>query len=166
MAINIVEDKNKKTVGAHSLELSKKDPGTHSAIDQMREQLKDYEKNIHECVQSHLGKFEDDFYVICLTKKERLMQNVLRGYFFARQSCPTPDYDQSVYKYHRADAKLEFLWVVPCDDVVNYMKNNPTLVDTDKYGLLDFVLKFADGSLLRLSKKLNNEKKDSNIIDK
>ena len=166
MGIKILENNDKKTVGAHYLELSKKDPGTHSAEDQMREQLTGYEKNIHECVQSHLGKFEGDFYVICLTKKERLMQLVLRGYFFARESCPTPDYDQSVYKYHREDARLEFLWVVPKADAVNYMKNNPHLVGTEQYGLLDFVLKFADGSLLRLAKKLNNEKKDSNIIDK
>jgi len=158
-------EKAKKTIGAHSLDLSTKDPGTHSAIDQMREQLEDYEANVHECVQTHLGKFEGDFYIVCLTKKERLMQNVLRGYFFARQSCPTPDYDQSVYKYFREDARLDFLWVIPSADVVNFMKNNPNSVEPEKYALLGFVMQFADGSLLRLAKKLNSEKADSNIIE-
>ena len=160
-----VEENNSKTVGAHSLELSKKDPGTHSAIDQMREQLKDYEKNIHDCVQNHLGDFEGDFYVVCLTKKEKLMQNVLRGYFFTRQSCPTPDYDQAVYKYIKEDARLDFLWVIPAADVVNYMKNNHHHVKPEKYALLGFVMQFADGSLLRLAKKLNSERADSNIIE-
>jgi len=113
----------KKTTGEWSVELSKKDQGNHSAIDQMREQLDDYEANVHECVKSHLDKFIGDFYIVVLTKKERLMQNVLRGYFFARQSCPTPDYDQAVYKYCREDDRLDFLWVIPAADVVNYMKN-------------------------------------------
>ena len=158
--------RTKKTVGAHSLELASKDQGTHTAIDQMREQLDDYEKNIHECVQAHLSKFPGDFYVVCLTKKERLMQNVLRGYFFARQSCPTPDYDQAVYRYVREDAHLDFLWVVPDAAAVNFMKNNPNSVPPEKYGLLKFVLQFADGSLLRLAKVLNGEKKDSNILEK
>lgn len=158
--------KRKKTVGAYSLELSGKDPGTHSAVDQMKEQLTDYEKNIHECVQSNLGSFEGDFYIVCLIKKERLMQNVMRGYFFARQSCPTPDYDQIVYKYIKEDANLDFLWIVPDDWAVNFMKNNPSSVEPDKYKLLEFVLKFVDGSLLRMAKKLNKEKKDSNIIEK
>jgi len=159
------EEVKKKSIGAHSLELSDKDPGTHSAIDQMKEQLKDYESNVHECVKSNLGSYDGDFYIVCLTKKERLMQNVLRGYFFARQSCPTPDYDQSVYRYVREDDRLDFLWVIPNADVVNFMKNNPNSVDTDKYGLLGFVLQFVDGSLFRLSKKLNGEKADSNIIE-
>ena len=159
------ESNKKKTVGEYSLELSGKDPGTHSAVDQMREQLEDYEKNIHECVESHKGAFEGDFYIVCLTKKERLMQNVMRGYFFARQSCPTPDYDQSVYKYIKEDDRLDFLWVLPSADVVNYMKNNPNHVEPDKYALLGFVTQFADGSLLRLAKKLNGEKRDSNIIE-
>jgi len=155
----------KKTVGAHSLELSAKDPGTHSAEDQMREQLHDYEKNVHECVQDNIGKFEEEFYIVCLTKKERLMQNVLRGYFFARQSCPTPDFDQAVYRYIKKDARLEFLWVLPAADIVNYMKNNPSSVEPEKYGILSFVLQFVDGSLLRLAKKINGERRDSNILE-
>jgi len=158
--------KPKKTVGAHYVDLATKDPGTHSATDQMREQLTDYEKNIHECFQSNLDKFPDDFYVVCLTKKERLMEKVFRGYFFARQSCPTPDYDQVVYRYIKEDDKLEFLWVIPDAASVRFMKNNTTSVPPEKYGLLNFVLQFADGSLLRLSKKLNGEKKGSNIIEK
>lgn len=162
----VVGSKKKKTVGAYSLELSAKDPGTHSAVDQMREQLSDYEKNVHECVQSNLDTFDGDFYIVCLIKKERLMQNVMRGYFFARQSCPTPDYDQIVYKYIKGDAALDFLWIVPDYWAVNCMKNNPNSVEPDRYKLLEFVLKFSDGSLLRLAKKLNNEKKDSNIIEK
>jgi len=154
------------TLGEESLRLYSEDPGTHSAVDQMREQLEDYEKNVFECVQKNKGFFDGDFYVVVLTKKERLMQNVLRGFFFARRSCPTPDYDQAVYKYFKKDSRLDLLWVVPSADSVNLMKNNPHLVETSKYALLNYVMKFSDGTLLRLAKKLCGEERDSNIIEK
>jgi len=160
------EATKRKTVGAEALELLQKEPGTHTAVDQMREQLDDYEANIHECIRKNKRKFLGDFYVVVITKKEKLMQNVLRHYFFARQSCPTPDYDQAVYRYIKADDKLDFLWVLPAADAVNFMKNNPHAISQDKYELLGYVLQFVDGSLLRLAKKLNMEKRDSNIIEK
>jgi len=53
------------------------------------------------------------FYVCVITKKERLMDNVLRNYFLARSTCPTPQYDQTVYKYHRDSGAIQFLWVLP-----------------------------------------------------
>jgi len=160
-----VVDTKKKTVGAHSLELSKRAPDAQNAIDQMREQLTDYDKNIHECVRSNKGKYDKEFYVVVLTKKERLMQNVLRGYFFARRSCPTPDFDQAVYRYTKNGDNLEFLWVIPSAQDVNLMKNNVSAVPTNQYALLAFVLKFVDGTLLEFAKKQNNERRDSNILE-
>jgi len=154
----------KKTVGAHSYELQQKDAGTHSATDQMREQLTDYDENIHLCVNEQKKKLADDFYVVVITKKERLMQNVLRGYFFGRISCPSPDYDQTVYKYSKKDDNLSFLWTIPSYDAVNYMKNNTSHVSAEKYGLLKCVLEFVDGTLTRLAKKLNGEREDSIIL--
>lgn len=160
------EASKRNTVGEEALKLLQKEPVTHTAVDQMREQLDDYEANIHECIRKNKRKFLGDFYVVVITKKEKLMQNVLRHYFFARQSCPTPDYDQAVYRYIKSDDKLDFLWVLPAADAVNFMKNNPHSVSQDKYELLGYVLQFVDGSLLTLAKKLNMEKRDSNIIEK
>jgi len=154
----------RKTVGAVAADLQRQGPVKHSAHDQMREQLSEYEQSIHECVATNKADFNGDFYVVVLTKKERTMKNVIRNLFFARRSCPTPDYDQVVYKYHRDGDNLEFMWVVPAKDAVERMKENALLVPTDQYSLLDFVLKFDDGTLLRLSKKLNGERRDSNIL--
>jgi len=161
-----LKKKKSLTLGAESLRLYSTDPGTHSADEQMSAQLEDYEKNVFECIKTNIGLFDGDFYVVVLSKKERLMQNVMRGLFFARRSCPTPDYDQAVYKYTKDGAKLELMWVIPACDVVNLMKNNPQLVETSKYALLSYVMKFADGTLLRLAKEINGEKRDSNILDK
>ena len=157
--------KKRKTVGALSHELLKKEPPKHTTFDQMREQLGEYEENVHKAIKAGLELYDGDFYIISLNKKERLMQNVYRTYFFPRNSCPTPDFDQNAYKYTREDDKLELMWSIPDADAVNYMKNNANLVTPDKYTLLQFVLDFVDGSLLRLAKKLNGERRDSNIIE-
>lgn len=159
------EEKKRETVGASSLRLQKKAPDAQNAIDQMRESLTDYDHNIHECIKQSVKVFDGDFYVVVITKKERLMQNVLRGYFTARLSCPTPDYDQAVYKYIRKDDSLKFMWVVPSADSVNYMKNNVHYVPSDQYSLLGFVLKFVDGSLMRTAKELNGERGDSIFLE-
>jgi hypothetical protein len=41
------------------------------------------------------------------------------------------------------------------------MRLDPLNVPTQEKELLDFVLSFEDGTLLKLSKKLNNEEEDS-----
>ena len=155
----------KKTVGSCSRDLALKAPDAQNAIDQMREQLTDYDLNINKCLKENKNKFDGDFYVVVLTKKERLMQNVFRGYFFGRASCPTPDYDQTAYRYIRKDDNLEFLWTIPDYNAVNYMRNNVPYVPKDKFALLGYVLKFADGTLTRLAKELNGEKKDSLLLE-
>ena len=131
---------------------------THTAIDQMREQLTEWDKNIELAVEQGLKDYMvGDFYVVVSTKKERLLPNVLRNYFFTRFSCPTPEYDQTVYRYHRADDALEFLWVVPSKDTCHHFYNNPLQIEGDERELLEYVLSFMDGTLLYKAKKLNGE---------
>ena len=164
MGSKIKKNERIETVGSFSSKLSLKKPDASNAIDQMREQLTDYDENIQKCINDNRNKYIGDFYIVVLTKKERLMKNVLRSYFFARKTCPTPDYDQAVYRYHHAGGSVEFMWVLPARDIVNFMKKNASLVPIEKYELLQCVLNFCDGSLLAFAKKENNERKDSNIL--
>ena len=151
----------KETVGSCALKLiNKSGAETHSAIDQMREQLADYDKNLELCVRDNKTKLEGNFYVVVITKKERLLQNVIRAYFFARISCPTPDYDQAVYKYDRTSGDLRLLWIIPSQQGANMMSSNPHLVPIEQHELLSFLLKFRDGDLFELAKKENGEIKD------
>jgi len=154
--------KKKNTVGSFSRELQLKDDyNDHSSAEQAQAQSEKYEPQIIECLEKHKKIFPNDFYVIVITKKERLMKNVIRHYFFGRISCPTPDYDQVVYKYNKKDDKLEFIWVIPDKETCKFMTNNPHQVDISQWELLSWVLKFADGSLFKVAKKLNGEKKDT-----
>lgn len=153
------------TVGKISSDLIiKQNEDTHCAEEQMREQLSDYDRNLFERVELAKRECFNDFYIIVITKKERLMPNVIRNYFTHRLSCPTPEYDQIVYKYNRKDEVIDFLWVIPSKDTCQTMRDNALNVPQVERELLNFVLDFYDGTLLKISKKLNGEEADSPLL--
>lgn len=154
----------KKTVGSIATELLVKMPDTRDPIEQMREQLSEYEKEFAECVKRGRTKYAADFYVVVLTKKERLLENVLRHYFIDRKTCPTPDYDQAVYKYHYKQDRPEFLWVIPSKDTCELLRDNALSVHESERDLLKCVISFYDGSLLRYVKMQNGERSDSPLL--
>lgn len=129
----------------------------HSAEEQMKEQLDTYEANMFEAIERGKKDFPQDFYIVVETKKEPKMKNVIRNYFIVRQSCPTPQYDNSVYKYHYATEFCEFLWVLPSKQVYNMMKNRALELPAEERQLLQFVLEDSDGTLLRKCRMLNGE---------
>ncbi len=150
-----------KTVGAASLELLNKTPDTKSPIEQMQENLTNYEANVWECAERCKKEFPGDFYIVVITKNERLMPNVFRNFFYGRISCPTPDYDQTVYKFKRKDNMPIFMWVIPSRDASFHLKDNALYVAPEERELLKYVLAFEDGTLFKLAKELNGEKLDS-----
>ncbi len=155
----------KKTVGRLALELAQNaHDNTHTAHDQMEESLSDWDKNIFECIDKAKKDYVGDFYLVVITKKEKLLTNVLRNYFMTRVSCPTPDYDQAVYRYNKKDESLDFLWVIPSKDACLMLRDNAIMVMPEERQLLQFVLDFADGSLFQMAKKLNGETADSILL--
>lgn len=146
------------TVGKVSSQLKQTEHlNTHSAHEQMLEMLTDYEKNIYQAIESGKKQFPDDFYVVVLMKRERLMSNVIRNYYFTRQSCPTPQHEQAVYRFKAKEHDLEFLWVVPSLEACVTMYNEAKFAHPDERQLLQFVLDFRDGTLLRKALELNGE---------
>jgi|SRR5579872_2309450 hypothetical protein len=149
----------KETIGSVSLQLSEKSLETNSAIEQMQEQLSEYDKSLFECIENSKNKYPGTFYVVVITKRERLMPNVFRQYFFSRHTCPSPDWDQAVYRWSKGD-KIDFLWVIPAKTTCEEMLLNKSLVPEDQRHLMMSVQSLYDGSLLRAAKKLNNEKEE------
>jgi hypothetical protein len=147
----------RETVGKVAHDLLLKQPDTDSPIEQMRESLTEYEQNLLERVEDGKKKYISDFFVVVITKRERLMTNVMRNYFFHRISCPTPQWDQAVYSYSIKDDELEFLWVIPSRDACEHLRNNALYVHPDERELLGFVLDFYDGTLDKLAKSMNGE---------
>jgi hypothetical protein len=155
---NLKEAMTRETVGKVSSQLLQKQPETKSPIEQTRENLTDYEKNIWECAERCKKDYPGDFYIVVITKNEKLMPNVFRNFFYGRLSCPTPDYDKTVYKFKRKDNGPIFMWVIPSRDACFHLKDNALQVADEERELLKYVLAFEDGTLMRLAKDLNGEK--------
>lgn len=174
-----------QTVGQASADLLQQAPETRDPIEIQREAQKDYilhlewsvrhmQKKVdcshlagqgrghEECPtrEAHLG----DFYVVVLLKKEKLLENVLRNYFVQTLSCPTPTWDQTVYKYHASDEKLEYLWTVPDRETCLIFQENALEIVPEERWLLKNVLEFHDGTLLRKARELNGENLETGII--
>ena len=156
------EREKRKTAGQISLELSQKKPESITYEEQAARNMKNYEDNVLLCVEKGKEVHKDDFYVVVINKFEPLLRNISRNYFAHLVDCPTPDYDQTVFKYHKKDDHLEFLWTIPTRVICLYLKENALILESDlDKESLKHVLNFSDGTYYTLCKKLNNEKKDS-----
>ena len=147
------------TVGKIAGDLMMKAPESRDPIEIQRKMQEDWCNQIDLCISSNMHEYMDDFFVVIITKRERLMQNVIRNYFCARSTCPTPDYDQTVYKYHRKEGMVEYIWTIPDKETCLYLKNNSLFVAPEEKDLLNFVLDFADGTLFKLACELNGDAK-------
>ena len=159
-----MKKKTSKTVGKESLDLSQKAPETRDPIELQREMQKDYIDNLIKALDSFKKDCDGDIFIVVTTKKERLMANVIRNYFYGRKSCPTPTWDQSVYHYIAKKDHIKFLWTIPSKDTCILFKANILDIVPAERDLLNFILMFDDGSLLQLAKKLNNEQDNSILL--
>ena len=104
---------NKKhTVGEEAVKRLLNPDTKQGIIDTQREADKEYFEEIKKCVESHKA-WDEPYYIVTIHKKERLLENVVRRYFLARQSLPTPQWDQTVWRYNPKNGDLRFLWVLP-----------------------------------------------------
>ncbi len=158
-------EEKRETVGKLSSELLQKESPTHSPIELEREMHTEYEANLFSCIETGKKMYGNSFYVVVITKRERLMPNVFRNYFFSRSSCPTPDWDQTVYRYEKSCDEIEFLWVIPSKDTCEHLTLNALQVAPEERALLGFVLSFSDGTLFKLAKKLNKEMEHSPLLE-
>jgi hypothetical protein len=153
--------KKKETVGKIASDLLNKANDPVPVIEQTEENLTEYEKELLIAIANGIKQYHGDFYVVVITKLEPLMHNVLRNFFTPRKTCPTPDYDQIVYRYTASTNAIDFLWVIPSREASLHLKEHAIEVVPAERPLLQFVLDFADGTLMKLAMKLNHEKADA-----
>lgn len=145
------------TVGRISYDLLQKSPESRDPIELERAMQEDYLKHLLECCETHKNIFTDTFFIVIITKNEKLMPNVFRNYFSARISCPTPDYDQTVFAYDRQNDRLQYIWTIPSKDACLHLLSHKDEVVSEEKQLLNFIIQYADGTLFELSKKYNGE---------
>lgn len=148
----------KETVGKIARDLMLKEQETRSPIELEREMQSEYMQELLNCVDAHYDVFPGNFFIQVITKNEKLLHNVFRNYFAARRSCPTPDYDQTVFMYNRQKGAIDYIWTIPSQDACHHLLRHANEVVESERPLLNFVLQFENGSLAKRCMELNNEK--------
>lgn len=163
-------------MGQIAVDLQQSDCSTINPQEIQRAQEKEYLDNLIWCVKHAKKQFDcskieghdecverpsmdGDFFITVILKKEKLLENVLRNYFIPTIACPTPTYDQTLYKYDHKKDDIEFVWVIPDRETCLTLHENKDIVVPGEMHLLQFVLDFYGGKLYRKAKKFNGESK-------
>jgi hypothetical protein len=158
-----------KTVGEYAYDLNLKAPETTNAVEMMEARLKgdttgsksQWDQIFEDAYNFGRNRLPNqDFYIDISGKWERILgteRPQIRLYPFIKRACPSPQYDQTVFKYHHKDDRIEYLWTLPDKDTYNWYVDNAQIVHPDRWDLLKFVLKDKNGELLRQAKTLNGE---------
>lgn len=159
-----MSNSSEKTVGQYSYEMQQKPDEKINSIDLQQaihagnESKDSFENQVRIAVERGEEELEGDFFVVVLFKKERLLRNVVRQYFFPRKSCPLPEFDQVVYHFHRKTGSLDFLWVVPDQAATVELPQIRSLLPLEQLELLGHIDDFNSGKLDMLCEKLNQKK--------
>jgi hypothetical protein len=100
-----------------------------------------------------------------LAMKTERVGGVPRTWVFARQSCPTPTYQQSVWKCHHQTGALEYLWCIPDQVLYWHVIHNAHkyINDAETAGMAKFCLLMESNELIEWVIKENGEKPDGVI---
>jgi hypothetical protein len=127
----------------------------------------DIVKRLHDTAQA--AKNNDlyrnhDFYIVLVLTVDPVLGQP-KNIMWARRSCPTPVYKQSVWKFHQKTDSLEFLWSIPDKLMYIHILNNIGLYLKDKETAIEakFVTLMESGELLKWVKRENGEKIDAVI---
>ena len=153
----LVHQQDRETVGKIATDLMKSSPELVPLKELGQDMLSDYMENLWIAVDRGKKELWADFFVVVLQKKERLLDNVVRNQFLYRSSCPTPTYNQSVFRYSFKDDELEYVWSLPDKSSCFMLKANALMVAPEERDMLKFVLDFFDGTLDTLAQTYNKE---------
>ena len=151
--------KKEKTVGQLSYEASLLEKEPIRVQEQTAKMHEEYGDELMRAIQKGIETYpgEPIFFIEDITRQERLMMNVIRHTLIPRLTCPTPNYDQTVYRIIVKDQAIEYIWSLP-DRIscITYLENMPIVVDEERE-LAQFILDFRDGRLELLAQQLNGE---------
>jgi hypothetical protein len=152
----------RKTVGQEAYDRMINPDENQGIIDTQREVHKSYLKEINNTIDKHKD-WKDPFYVVVIAKKERIMENVIRQYFMARKTLPTPQWDQTVWRFEPAGGDLRFLWCTPDENTAKWMAGNTSEVPPEQYELLRTVLDVLNQKLYNRYHAMYETNDDHNL---
>ncbi len=120
--------------------------------------------DLDKAVQRGKNNFpQKDFYVELLMHQEPVfaINNKITLKWLTKISCPTPTYDQTVFKYSWVDENLKEIWNVPGKDKCEFYKihNSNEDIPPNWRQQRDYALDFMSLKLDDKCRQLNNEEK-------
>jgi hypothetical protein len=147
----------RETVGQISAKLHQQDHGKYNVRDVTEQVTKTFNEDLKGAAIDGIKKgFIGDFFIVGLQKTEKLAK-VIRTFFFARKSPPSPNYDQIVYKYHRSAGMFELVWTIPSRPTCIFMMKNLGNLHSSLSNLVMDVMRFSNGTLHKWCRQLNGE---------
>jgi len=134
-------------VGKASYDLLQKPPEKINVIDMQREMQKTVLHEIEDIIEKHTN-YADEYYIVYMLLRDRVMTNVIKQKFIVRKTRPSPDYDCSLFSYDNRKNELKFHWVIPDEEACEYLLHNVNSLTDEEKPLLSYVEKFASGALL------------------
>lgn len=147
----------KNTVGEEALKRLENVDTKQGIIDTQREADKEYFPQIEECIKNH-KHLDSSYYIVVHHKKEKLLENVIRRYFIARETMPTPQWDQTLWSYNPKTTELKFIWTLPDENTAKWMASNPSELSENHRELVVFIMEFLNKTLYDKYYKLMGNK--------
>jgi hypothetical protein len=97
------------------------------------------------------------FFVQVFTRQDKIMVMTLVSTWQTRETCPTPSFNQTVYRYVKVEDVLEIIWVLPSNERCLYYLQNPIGKDEGERFIIQCVHDLKDGTLEKIARELNKE---------
>jgi hypothetical protein len=134
--------KNSSKVGKAVYDILSKDNQPETTVGEIISEYADeYTEMVKKTLTDNMERLDSPFYVVVLSKKEPWALNVMRNWFIARQTKPSPkilrqDYPnhmQTVYSYDSKSGEFKLHWSLPvAQDAAVVLRNfqlyDPVLV--------------------------------------
>lgn len=128
-------------VGQAVLDMWDKDPDNISVEELMESTNQRFLKELEDCIQNNIKKYEDGFHIFVLGKKDLAafgVTNVDRNWFISRKSEPNiaemmadyANFCKTLYEI-TAEGEVRLKWSVPSWNDCKTIKKNPHLYDKD-----------------------------------
>lgn len=143
-----------RTVGQAAFDLLAKAHQCHEmqeVQDTLNAMTPSYYAELEECIKKNKHKYQGNFFVVCLRKKENFFINVLRQWFIARQTQPLacvmlrdyPNHDHDLWEVDSSgEPKLK--WTLPPGQEQQTIMKNPHLYHSD---LVTWIKDYQEGIL-------------------
>lgn len=153
---------SKKILSDHINESQKKGHGDYTYDEINQKMCRGILEELMRFATEETKKYDGDFYIQQVTETARGTNRTVKNVSISRNTCPSPDFDQVVYKYKKKDDVLELLWVVPEKQVAYYILSGLDTgdLDPDVYDLVEYVVDFATGELNKKCLEYNNIKSE------